>query len=189
MIGLISQNYMIKKVLSEILSEFSVENYIKGQTYDLVIITEELSEDFKNVDAPIISIGISVPNETAHVDIPVSPQELVRLVKKAYLKNQSKTTFENKLFTFQKSERLLSLKRTDIVFPLTEKENDLLSVLATAFPQALSKEDLLVSVWNYRPDVETHTVETHIYALRQKLGDNADNLIQSTPEGYVLVKE
>ena len=189
MIGLITQNNMIKKVLSEILSEFSVESYTKGRIYDLIIITDGELEDIKKAEAPIISIGISVPNETVHAETPVSPQELIRLVKKTYLKNQPKITFENRLFVFQKTDRLLSLKGTDIAFPLTEKENDLLTVLASAFPNAMTKEELLVSVWNYRPDVETHTVETHIYALRQKLGDNADNLIQSTTEGYILVKE
>ena len=62
-------------------------------------------------------------------------------------------------------------------------------VLADSFPKALTKEDLLVSVWNYKPEAETHTVESHIYALRQKLGNRADDLIQSTSEGYILIKE
>lgn len=189
MIGLITQNNMIKKVLTEILTEFSTEEYTKGHDYDFVLVADGGLRDLKNLSAPIITVGVSLPNEVLHIDTPVLPAELVRLIKKEYLKRQAKMTFENKTFIFQKNERLLSLKGTDTVFPLTEKENDLLVVLADSFPKALTKEDLLVSVWNYKPEAETHTVESHIYALRQKLGDRADDLLQSTSEGYVLIKE
>ena len=189
MIGLITQNNMIKKVLTEILTEFSAEEYTKGHNYDFVIVTDRGICDLKNVSEPIISIGTSYPNALIHIDVPIKPAELVRLIKKEYVKKQAKVTFENKAFVFQKNERLLMLKGTDTVFPLTEKENDLLVVLADSFPKALTKEDLLVSVWNYKPDAETHTVESHIYTLRQKLGNRADDLLESTPEGYVLIKE
>ncbi len=189
MIGLITQNNMVKKILSDILTEFSVESYIKGHNYDFVLVTDVGFDNLETIKDPVITVGSSIPNEIMHIDIPVSPSELIRLIKKAYLKKQPKITFENKSFIFQKNERILSLKGTDVVFPLTEKESDLLSVLADSFPKALSKENLLVSVWKYRPDMETHTVESHIYALRQKLGNRADDLIQSTSEGYILIKE
>ena len=188
MIGLIIQNNAIKDILIEILKEFPVENYTKGRKYDFIIVTEkEISESLEK-DETVISIGVSIPNEMMHIDTPVSPQDLVRLIKKAYVKKQGKITFENKVFVFQKNERLLLLKGTDTVFPLTEKENDMLTVLADVFPRPLSKEELLETVWNYRREVETHTVESHIYTLRQKLGDRADDLIQSTQKGYALVK-
>lgn len=189
MIGLITQNNMIKKVLSDILTEFSVESYTKEHDYDFIVVADSGFENLKNIKEPIITIGVSVQNEAMHIDIPVSPSELIRLIKKAYLKKQPKITFENADFIFQKNERVLSLKGTDVFFPLTEKESDLLSVLSDSFPNALSKEELLVSVWKYRPDMETHTVESHIYALRQKLGNRADDLLKSTSEGYVLVKD
>jgi hypothetical protein len=188
MIGLIAQNYMIKKVLSDILTEFPVESYTKGHEYDFVIVTDADFKNLKTIKEPVITLGVSFPNAFLQVNTPISPQELIRAIKKAYLKIQPKITFENASFVFQKNERVLFLKGTDIILPLTEKENDLMVVLAEAFPNALSKEDLLVSVWKYRPDMETHTVESHIYTLRQKLGDRADDLLQSTSEGYVLVK-
>ena len=72
---------------------------------------------------------------------------------------------------------------------MTEKESDLLFSLVQAYPKAMSKEDLLISVWNYSPDAETHTVESHIYGLRQKLGEKADALIKSTPAGYLLIPD
>ena len=84
---------------------------------------------------------------------------------------------------------MLILKSNDKSILLTEKESDLLSFLVQSYPNAMTKEDLLTSVWNYRPDAETHTVESHIYGLRQKLGDKADMLFKSTSAGYLLVSD
>jgi DNA-binding response OmpR family regulator len=53
--------------------------------------------------------------------------------------------------------------------PLTEKECLLLTALRNALPDACSRETLLKDVWAYESDVETHTLETHIYRLRSKL--------------------
>ena len=53
---------------------------------------------------------------------------------------------------------------------LTEKEAQLLSVLACATPTALPREKLLEEVWGLAREIDTHTLETHIYRLRHKLG-------------------
>lgn len=55
--------------------------------------------------------------------------------------------------------------------PLTEKECSLLAALHATLPQAEGREQLLKKVWAYEGDVETHTLETHIYRLRQKLAE------------------
>ncbi len=52
---------------------------------------------------------------------------------------------------------------------LTEKESALLAALAAAHPAPLPREALLESVWGMRAEIDTHTLETHIYRLRQKL--------------------
>jgi hypothetical protein len=51
---------------------------------------------------------------------------------------------------------------------LTEKECVLLKHLLHAHPQALSREDLLEQVWGMAGEIDTHTLETHIYRLRSK---------------------
>ncbi len=53
--------------------------------------------------------------------------------------------------------------------PLTEKEALLMQALARANPQPVKRETLLRDIWAYEGDIETHTLETHIYRLRQKL--------------------
>jgi len=64
---------------------------------------------------------------------------------------------------------LRSLGREGEVIALTEKESLLFAALWQATPEALSRDVLLKEIWSYDPDIETHTLETHIYRLRQKI--------------------
>ena len=55
---------------------------------------------------------------------------------------------------------------------LTEKEAAILRYLHRAEQQPVARETLLKHVWGYNSNVTTHTLETHIYRLRQKIEDN-----------------
>ncbi len=55
---------------------------------------------------------------------------------------------------------------------LTEKETAILTFLLNAGGQPVSREILLSEVWGYNSRVTTHTLETHIYRLRQKIEPN-----------------
>ena len=50
----------------------------------------------------------------------------------------------------------------------------------------LTKEYILKNIWGYSSDADTHTIETHIYRLRQKIKNkfNDENFIKHTKEGY-----
>ncbi|MDA8752175.1 winged helix-turn-helix domain-containing protein, partial [Amylibacter sp.] len=52
---------------------------------------------------------------------------------------------------------------------LTEKENDIIKFLYQNLETTVSRETLLHEVWGYNSKVTTHTLETHIYRLRQKI--------------------
>jgi DNA-binding response OmpR family regulator len=72
---------------------------------------------------------------------------------------------------------------------LTEKEAAILRFLHRADQQPVARETLLKHVWGYNSNVTTHTLETHIYRLRQKIEDNpADaQLLVTEAGGYRLV--
>jgi DNA-binding response OmpR family regulator len=71
---------------------------------------------------------------------------------------------------------------------LTLKEATVLKCLYRAAGQAVSREALLDQVWSYSTQVRTHTVETHIYRLRQKIEPNPErpSLILNGGAGYSL---
>ena len=73
-------------------------------------------------------------------------------------------------------------------FRLTEKETAILKYLYRAGNQMITRETLLNEVWGYNAAVTTHTLETHVYRLRQKIEtdpSNADILVTVTG-GYQL---
>ena len=186
MIGLITQNNICRAALLDLLSDLDVREFSPSETYEALLI---LDGSVPDTTAPLITLGMTHPAEKLHLNTPIRPDDLIHRLQSICLMNKQRVTFENSSFLFQKDQRLLIFKSTDTVYTLTEKENDLLASLALAAPRALTKEELLQSVWNYRPDIETHTVESHIYLLRQKIGTNADSLIQSTQTGYALVTD
>lgn len=85
------------------------------------------------------------------------------------------------------SKEILNLRNNDVV-KLTEKEVAIIKYLHKNKDKLISKNELLQEVWGYSPDVSTHTIETHIYRLRQKVEqDNPDaQLILTVEGGYQL---
>lgn len=84
---------------------------------------------------------------------------------------------------FYPTERLL-VKSAGAKVRLTEKESDILIFLFNYNNQVVSKKQLLQHVWGYKDGVTTHTLETHLYYLRKKLG--SDTFILTEKNGYVL---
>jgi DNA-binding response OmpR family regulator len=71
---------------------------------------------------------------------------------------------------------------------LTDKEANILKYLYRAGAQAVSREELLAEVWGYNASVTTHTLETHVYRLRQKIEPDPANarLLVTEIGGYRL---
>jgi DNA-binding response OmpR family regulator len=84
-----------------------------------------------------------------------------------------------------KNEKKL-IKNNNFII-LTEKEIQLLELfLSNSKP--ISKKEILLSVWNYSKDADTHTVETHIYRLRKKIFNifKDNEFIISKKNGYQI---
>jgi DNA-binding response OmpR family regulator len=71
-------------------------------------------------------------------------------------------------FSFKPANKLLQLENGKKI-RLTEKETAIIKFLYRAGEQSVSRETLLADVWGYNAGVTTHTLETHIYRLRQKI--------------------
>jgi len=96
---------------------------------------------------------------------------------------QSNINIKN--YTLNLNSRVISRNENEL--KLTEREIEIILFLNDKKkPQNINI--LQKEVWSYVTDLETHTVETHIYRLRKKIGDkfNDNNFIVSSKEGYLI---
>ncbi len=91
-------------------------------------------------------------------------------------------------YTFKPAAKLLVGEKGSKV-RLTEKETSILKYLYRAGEKVVSRDVLLHEVWGYNAGVTTHTLETHIYRLRQKIEKDPSNaeLLVTETGGYKLV--
>lgn len=91
-------------------------------------------------------------------------------------------------YTFRPSQKLLTEEDGNKV-RLTEKETAIMKYLYRAEQKVISRDELLEQVWGYNSGVTTHTLETHIYRLRQKVEKDPSNarLLVTEGGGYKLV--
>ena len=82
--------------------------------------------------------------------------------------------------------RILSIKKTNL--NLTEMEANVILFLKKS-NEPVNIKKLQKKVWGHMPDLETHTVETHIYRLRKKIKDKFqdNNFIKSLKDGYQII--
>jgi DNA-binding response OmpR family regulator len=94
-------------------------------------------------------------------------------------------------YTFRPSAKLLEDPAKNRSIRLTEKEAGILKFLYRAGARVVVREVLLNEVWGYNAEIDTHTVETHIYRLRQKIEPDPANarLLVTVGGGYRLVPE
>jgi len=94
-------------------------------------------------------------------------------------------------YVFEPQEKLLKPMQSELggnEIYLTDKEVDILVFLARQNGKPIGRETLLQHVWRYQQGVDTHTLETHIYRLRQKIEASADapKILVTDENGYSL---
>ena len=88
-------------------------------------------------------------------------------------------------YTLDKNARILIKQNTKL--QVTEKEIIFIEMLYSS-QKPLSRNYILKNIWNYSSETDTHTVETHIYRLRQKIKKKFEdnNFIKNSKDGYSL---
>ena len=194
---MIKQNIFIINYnpLYEILNEikgnlsFNVENYISED--DLL---ENSSLDIKN--SLIISRSKNKLLSDKKIDnknfldlslFPISLNKLVELINIQLIKlkfnHQSKFNIKN--YELNLNSKFIS--KSDLSLKLTEKEIEIILYLNETKTKH-DVADLQKNIWGYSADIETHTVETHIYRLRKKISDKFkdENFILSRQNAYFI---
>ena len=156
----------------EVSTEKSLMNEIKSLNNYLIITKKK----FLNLDHQFILNQL--------------PTKIFKMIEKLnieFLKQQfaeqSQVIINN--YVININAREMSSKK--IKLKLTEKEVDMIIYLSKV-NKPISANELQTKVWDYNPDLETHTVETHIYRLRKKISKNFldDNFIISKNNGYQI---
>ena len=99
-------------------------------------------------------------------------------------------TFPIGPYAFRPSTKFLINRETDKKIHLTEKEVALLKYLYHMGDRPAERKALLDQVWGYSADVTSHTLESHIYRLRQKVEPDPTNaqILVTERDGYRLVR-
>ena len=106
----------------------------------------------------------------------------VKFIQKRY---QDQSNVNVKEFFLDINSR--ELKKGESILKLTERETDMILFLNNS-KKPVNVETLEKEIWQYSSELETHTVETHIYRLRKKIKSEFGNndLIKSNKNGYTI---
>jgi DNA-binding response OmpR family regulator len=92
-------------------------------------------------------------------------------------------------YSFRPVDKSMLDNRNNHKVRLTEKETAIIKFLYLADGGVVSRDKLLGEVWGYNPGITTHTLETHVYRLRQKIEKDPSNaqILVTKPNGYHVV--
>ena len=185
--------------------KFQIINKEALQNYDKkILITDE--EFLINQESLILAFGLifvikshdsnlkktKFNNEIILLDIPLRIQDVFQRVSTSLdqIETQNSKKLKFKEFTYDSGMRTLYNGNLNIRF--TEKESQIFMCLLDNSNTQISKKNLLKKVWSYNEDIDTHTLETHIYSLRKKIEKNLklkDLIIFLDNKGYFLNKK
>jgi hypothetical protein len=129
----------------------------------------------------------NIVNQFILKNAPINIFKLIEKINIEFLRlqfnSQSQVRVNNYTINLNSREMLIN----DIKLKLTEKEINTISYLSQS-NKPVSIDELQKKVWSYQSDIETHTVETHIYRLRKKIYNtfNDKEFIISQKNGYQI---
>jgi hypothetical protein len=158
--------------ISFVESENSLNNKVKNLNNYLIISNKKYS---------------NISNQFVLENIPINISKLVEKINIEFLKIQFNSQSQVKLnnYTIDLNSREMLIDSTKL--KLTEKEINTIIYLSKS-NKPVSIHELQEKVWSYQSDIETHTVETHIYRLRKKILNtfNDNEFIISKKDGYQI---
>jgi|TARA_X000001036_G_scaffold428102_1_gene457490 hypothetical protein len=120
-------------------------------------------------------------------NFPIPLNKLIELINIQLLKIKFNSQAKIKIKDYDLDLNSKFFSKNGVSIKLTEKEIEIILYLNSNKIKH-NVLDLQKNIWNYSSDLETHTVETHIYRLRKKIDDNFSdkNFILSHSEGYFI---
>ena len=186
---MLTQNLIIYKFsqLYHILEEIKLD-----LNFNILFANNEniLNDKIKNLNNYLIITDKEYLNIEHQFILNDTPMNIVKFVEKInieFLKVQFNSQSEVKVnnYIIDLNSREMSVK--NIKLKLTEKEINTIMFLSKS-NKPVSVDELQEKVWSYQSDIETHTVETHVYRLRKKILKTFDDnkFIISKKNGYQI---
>tara|TARA_B100000965_G_C19502434_1_gene718077 strand:- start:406 stop:969 length:564 start_codon:yes stop_codon:yes gene_type:complete len=118
---------------------------------------------------------------------PIKIEKLIEQINLKFLKNKFSAQSDVEVGFYKLNLNSREISKNNIKIPLTEREINLILFLKNA-KEAVKIDELQKRVWEYGSELETHTVETHIYRLRKKIKEkfNDEDFIISLKDGYLI---
>ena len=184
-----NQNIIVYRFtrLYQILKELEEDIHFK-----IIDISNEkaLKDEIKNLNNYLIITKkqiLKINNQFILNQLPIRIYKMIEKLNIEFLKHQfvEQSQFIVNDYIIDINAREISSK--NIKLKLTEKEINTIIYLSKV-NKPISINELQTNVWDYHSDIETHTVETHIYRLRKKISKNFsdDNFIISKNNGYQI---
>ena len=131
--------------------------------------------------------NLDIGNQFVLDNLPINISKLLEKINIEFLKLQFNSQSEVKVsnYMINLNSREMFTKNTKL--KLTEKEINTITYLSKS-NKPVSIDELQEKVWSYQSNIETHTVETHIYRLRKKILEtfNDNEFIMSKKNGYQI---
>ena len=181
---IIFQNKQLFNILKEIKQIFEFDLDAAENEIELKNVRENNFSDYLILSK---KNPTNLRNQVELNNLPMKIHDFNQFVNVKFLK--SKFTEQSKInlgrYILDLNSRSLYLN--EIKLELTEKESSIL-VFLKQLQKPAKINQLQEKVWGYNSELETHTVETHIYRLRKKIGDkfSDDDFIISDKKGYFL---
>ena len=180
-IKLIIDNVDFYDDLAQQISRYVADANIGSDNPDLLI--TDNAENYDNIrvqyaNIPIILLTDEAKKQSDKLNIvlpkPLKLMHLLDIIRSANNKLSNSSDgylYFNNYELHPNSKEIIDLTDNSIV-KLTEREVDIIKYLYKQTNEYISKTDLQTNVWQYNKEVTTHTIETHIYRLRQKVEKN-----------------
>ena len=178
-----------KNFTTKFLKNYNINNLNEFDTIDLIIVNSMFLRDNYNIfkhleNAKKLKIIIIFDNKVDRSQLkkyskynfivkPFKLRQLIDIIKDffiSYETDEKNINITNNLI-FKPETKILLDKNNSKIIKLTEKESGLLNFILENKEKVLKKDEILTNVWGISERINTHTLETHVYSLKKKLGE------------------
>ena len=180
---IIYQYEILFDILNEIKEKFEFDLF-KANKNNLEDLKKNLKDDFLIISKTDYD---GIKNQLIINKLPIKITKLIELINLKFLKIKFNYQSDITIGLYKLNLNSRKITKDNKSIDLTEREINLILFLKKS-SSSVRIEKLEKEVWDYSSELETHTVETHIYRLRKKIKEkfNDEKFIVSTKLGYLI---